>query len=106
MTDLRVILLTVTGPEGRSADVGARSDATPRDLAAHLGTDPALSVVQHHAPERPGGLPRRQRLIRADVSLAESGVLDGDTLVFVRAGQPAPPPVPAMAIPQQPRKTP
>lgn len=136
MNDVRVILLTVTGPGGRSADVGARSDATPRDLAAQLGPalgiDPASSVVKHHAPERPGGQSMRQRLVRADAPLADSGVLDGDTLVFTRAGAqfqpaqppsaggaaappaappgarltapgpPAPPPGPAMAIPPQP----
>lgn len=110
MNDARVILLTVTGPGGRSADVGARSDATPRDLAAHLGPDlgidPASSVVTHHAPQRPGQL-QRQRLIRADVPLAASGVLDGDTLVFAQAAQPAPQPpepAPGMAVPPQPHR--
>jgi hypothetical protein len=102
VSDLRVILVTVMGPGGVSTDVGARADATPRDLAAHLGPalgiDPALPVVHHHAPQRPGGQAARQRLIRADLPLSESGVLDGDSLLFT----PLPHASPVLAIPAQP----
>jgi hypothetical protein len=90
MTGTRVILITASGPGGH-VDIGVRADATPADLAGSigdvLGVAPASAsgvVAEHHAPPRPGNpLGSRMRL-RPDTSLADSGVADGDMIIFRR----------------------
>jgi len=84
----RVILITTSGPGGQ-VDVGVRSDATPADLLASLGTVIGIRstglVAEHQSPPRPGvPLGARARLNTA-VSLADSGVADGDMVVFKSA---------------------
>jgi hypothetical protein len=81
----RVILITTSGPGGQ-VDIGVRSDATPEDLLGSLGTVIGIRsgglVAEHQSPPRPGvPLGLRVRLNPA-VSLAESGVADGDMVVF------------------------
>lgn len=92
MDDTRVILVTVAGPSGH-VDVGVRSDATPADLAWHLGTvigvNPAGAVVEHWSPPRPGGARERRRMLGPAVSLADADVLDGDMVVFFASTGPA-----------------
>jgi hypothetical protein len=85
---VRVILVTVAGPSGH-VDVGVRSDATPADLAWHLGTTLGVSATgsaaEHWSPPRPTGTPALRFMMSRGVSLAEAGVLDGDMVVFTGA---------------------
>jgi hypothetical protein len=91
MTGTRVILITASGPGGH-VDIGVRADATPADLVGSigdvLGVAPVSAsgvVAEHHAPPRPGNpLGMRVRL-HPDASLADSGVADGDMILFRRA---------------------
>jgi hypothetical protein len=93
VTGERAILVTVTGPAGH-ADIGVRSDATPRQLAAILGgvigLGDGLPAAEHRAPPRPGVSQGRRAPLRSDSTLAEAGVADGDLIVFSRvsASQP------------------
>lgn len=93
MTGERAILVTITGPAGH-ADIGVRSDATPRQLAAMLsgviGLGDGVPAAEHRAPPRPGVPQGRRAPLRPDITLAEAGVADGDLIVFSRAsaGQP------------------
>jgi hypothetical protein len=93
MTGVRVVLVTAGGPGGQ-VDVGVRSDATPAELAMALGSVIGVglsgAVAEHHAPPRPGvPLGRRVRL-PVDLSLADSGVADGDMIIFRKSAGPAP----------------
>ncbi len=102
MTNPRVILITASGPGGNQVDVGVRSDATPAELVMSignvLGVGLAGTIAEHHAPPRPG-VPRGTRArLDFDLPLADSGVVDGDMLIFAsragganRAGAPTPP---------------
>jgi hypothetical protein len=81
----RVILITTSGPGGQ-VDIGVRSDATPADLVASLGSVIGIRsagvLAEHQSPPRPG-LPLGIRVrLNTAVSLAESGVADGDMVVF------------------------
>jgi hypothetical protein len=93
MTAIPVILITVAGPGGH-VDVGVRSDATPAELAASLGsvigTTAAWPGAEHRAPPRPGEPGGRRAALRPGTSLAEAGVSDGDFVVFLAPGT-APP---------------
>ena len=95
VTNLRVILITASGPGGNQVDVGVRSDATPAELVMSIGNVLGVGLVgtiaEHHAPPRPG-VPRGART-RLDFNrpLAASGVVDGDMIIFAnRAGPRAP----------------
>jgi hypothetical protein len=119
MSAARVILVTVAGPAGQM-DVGVRSDATPSELAAALGSMLGVSltrsVAEHRSPPRPGSRQGQRTVLGPATSLAAAGVADGDLVLFRRTeeglGQaPAPPhgvlrnPVPAAAQPVLPRGT-
>jgi hypothetical protein len=84
-TVTRVILITVAGPGGR-ADVGVRSDATPAALATALpsviGSGVARMAAEHHGPSRPGAPEGRRVALSPHISLGESGVVDGDVVLF------------------------
>lgn len=98
MTAARVLLVTIAGPSGH-VDVGVRSDATPAELAIALspviGVGPALPVIEHRSPPRPGVPLGRRVLLDPHSELAEAGVADGDLVLFrvadddasVRSGQ-------------------
>lgn len=85
MTGTRVVLITASGPGGQ-IDIGVRADATPTDLVGSLGSvigiGPGSSVVEHHAPPRPGMPQGRRAQLTGDASLAGSGVADGDMIIF------------------------
>ncbi len=85
MTGTRVVLITAAGPGGQ-IDIGVRADATPADLVGSLGSvigiGPGSSVVEHHAPPRPGMPHGRRAQLTGDASLAGSGVADGDMIIF------------------------
>jgi hypothetical protein len=85
MNAARVLLVTVAGPGGH-VDVGVRSDATPAELAVALsrviGVGPALPVVEHRSPPRPGVPLGRRVLLDPRSALAEAGVADGDLVLF------------------------
>jgi hypothetical protein len=88
VTAVRVILITVAGPGGH-VDVGVRSDATPAELAASLGSvlgvSPAWPAAEHRSPPRPG-VPRGWRaLLQPGIALADAGVADGDLILFSQA---------------------
>jgi hypothetical protein len=91
MTSLRVILVTASGPGGNQVDVGVRSDATPAELVMSIGNVLGVgltgTIVEHHAPPRPG-VPRGTRArLDFDLPLTDSGVVDGDMIIFTkRAG--------------------
>lgn len=89
MTAARVILLTVAGPAGH-VDVGVRSDATPAELAASLGTVLGVALpwpaAEHRSPPRPGDPRGRRSLLMSGDSLAGAGVADGDLVLFRTAG--------------------
>lgn len=89
MNAARVILVTVAGPGGH-VDVGVRSDATPAELADALsrviGVGPALPVIEHRSPPRPGVPLGGRVLLDAHAGLAEAGVADGDLVLFRAAG--------------------
>lgn len=86
--DVRVILVTVVGPGGQ-VDIGVRSDATPADLAWHLGSvigiGAAGATAEHWSSPRPAGGPALRRAMPPSAPLAEAGVLDGDLVVFTQA---------------------
>lgn len=89
MTGMRVILITAAGPGGQ-VDVGVRSDATPAELVMSLGSVLGVGLggtaAEHHAPPRPG-VPRGTRVrVGVDVPLADSGVVDGDMIIFRNQG--------------------
>jgi hypothetical protein len=119
MNAARVILVTVAGPAGQM-DVGVRSDATPSELAATLGSMLGVSltrsVAEHRSPPRPGSRQGQRTMLSPVTSLAAAGVADGDLVLFRRTEEglsraPAPPhgvlrnPVPAAAQPGLPRGT-
>lgn len=85
MTGTRVVLITASGPGGQ-IDIGVRADATPTDLVGALGSvigiGPGSSVVEHHAPPRPGMPQGRRVQLTGEASLAGSGVADGDMIIF------------------------
>jgi hypothetical protein len=93
VTVSRVILITVAGPGGH-VDVGVRSDATPADLAASLGTvlgvSPAALAAEHRSPPRPGEPRGRRSRLMPGASLAAAGVADGDLVLFRRTGNSGP----------------
>lgn len=82
---IRVILVTVAGPAGH-VDVGVRSDATPAELAASLGTILGISgprpSAEHRSPPRPGDPRGRRSVLRPADSLAGAGVTDGDLITL------------------------
>jgi len=119
MNAARVILVTVAGPAGQM-DIGVRSDATPSELAASLGSMLGVSLTrslaEHRSPPRPGSRQGQRAMLNPGTSLAAAGVADGDLVVFRRTDDglgraPAPPhgvlrnPVPAAAQPGLPRGT-
>ena len=119
MNAARVILVTVAGPAGQM-DVGVRSDATPSELAAALGSMLGVSltrsVAEHRSPPRPGSRQGQRTMLGPATSLAAAGVTDGDLVLFRRTEEglgraPAPPhgvlrnPVPSAAQPGLPRGT-
>ncbi len=85
MSGTRVVLITAAGPSGQ-VDIGVRSDATPKDLVSSLGSVigviPGSSVVEHHAPPRPGVPQGRRTQLTSNASLGDSGVADGDMIIF------------------------
>jgi hypothetical protein len=85
MSAIRVVLVTASGPGGQ-VDVGVRSDATPADLVDSLGSvigvGPGGSAAEHHAPPRPGAPQGIKVRLRPYTSLADSGVADGDMIIF------------------------
>ncbi len=85
MSGTRVVLITAAGPGGQ-VDIGVRSDATPKDLVSSLGSVIGVvqgsSVVEHHAPPRPGVPQGRRTQLTSNASLADSGVADGDMIIF------------------------
>ncbi len=85
MTAARVILITASGPGGQ-VDVGVRSDATPAELlmslSGVLGVGPGGATAAHHAPPRPGVHRGTRARLDVDVPLADSGVVDGDMVIF------------------------
>lgn len=85
MSGTRVILITAAGPGGQ-ADVGVRSDATPAELIMSLGDVLGVglsgAVAEHHAPPRPGAPRGTKERLSVDVPLADSGVVDGDLVMF------------------------
>jgi hypothetical protein len=89
MSAVRVILITVAGPRGH-VDIGVRSDATPTDLADALGgvigVSPAVTVIEHRSPPRPGIPEGARALVRSGTALADAGVADGDLVLFRPAG--------------------
>lgn len=89
MTGMRVILITAAGPGGQ-VDIGVRADATPAELVMSLGSVLGVglggAVAEHHAPPRPG-VPRGARaVVGVDLPLADSGVVDGDMIIFRNLG--------------------
>jgi hypothetical protein len=85
MSAARVILITVAGPRGH-VDIGVRSDATPGDLAdalgAVIGVSPAATIIEHRSPPRPGVPEGGRALVGSGAALAETGVADGDLVLF------------------------
>jgi hypothetical protein len=101
-----VILITASGPGGNQVDVGVRSDATPAELVMSLGSVLGVglggTIAEHHAPPRPG-VPRGARArLDVDRPLAESGVVDGDMIIFANRSGGNTMPRPAMQRPPGP----
>ena len=85
MTGMRVVLITASGPGGQ-VDIGVRADVTPAELVMSLGgvlgVGLARTAAEHHAPPRPGVPRGRRARLDIDVPLADSGVVDGDMIIF------------------------